>query len=303
MNILVTGCAGFVGTNLCKTLMGKGHNVIGIDDLSYGYRRNIEDIKLSMFHECDIQQIIPFTDIDIIYHQANLRKNIAAEHPRLDTEITVNGTRTLLDYALRNKISKFIYASSSLVYGEHDEVNEESELTPICYYGVSKVAAENLVMMYRKYGLKTCIFRYFQGYGPYQDTQKGSAIIPTVIRNLLNKEPIIVYGDGLQTRSFTWIDDITNILCLPIEGKCWGETYNVTAGEEYSIIDIINLIINLFHEMGMPVESPIFYRDAKKDDAVHLRGDNLKISKMGILFNTKIKENLKKTIEFYKNWI
>lgn len=304
MNILVTGCAGFVGTNLCKRLFELGHNVIGVDNFEYGYRKNIEDIGLNTVYECDIQQLIPFKDIDIIYHEANLRKNISANHPRSDVEITINGTRNLLNYALRNKIPKFVYASSSLVYGEHEKkVTEESSLNPICFYGISKVAAENLVNMYQKLGLQTCIFRYFQGYGPYQDIDRGAAVIPTVIRNILNGEPIIIYGTGHQTRSFTWIDDIIKVLELPLEDKCWGETYNVTAGVEYQIIDIVNIIIKGCQELGISVTSPIHFREPKIDDAFALRGDNSKIKKLDVKFDMDIEKNIKKTIEFYQKWL
>ena len=303
MKILVTGCAGFIGTNLCKRLLKEGHSVVGIDHFGWGYEKNMEDIGFTDYYKKSIFDLPPIECIDIIYHQANLRKNVSTYAPALDIETTVNGTRMLLDWALTYGIKKFIYASSSLVYGEHAEVvDENSRLNPICMYGVSKVAAEKLVNMYRREGLQTSIYRYFQGYGPYQDTERGGAIIPTVIKNILRGEPITIYGDGQQTRSFTWIDDIVDILMFPLQNKGFGETFNVTAGIEYKIIDIVELIRDCCAEMDIPV-SPIVYEDARADDVKRLSGDNTKLIGMGVSFNTDIKANLKKTIKFYKKWL
>ena len=312
MKILVTGCAGFIGTNLCKRLLEMGHEVIGIDNFSYGHKKNMDDIGFINYLAADVRyfQGSEFKDIDVIYHQANLRKNISSRNPDEDIDITIGGTCNLLQYAIKNKVKKFIYASSSLAYGDSDPVcTEESPLHPICIYGISKVAAEKLVKYYHgTNGLETTILRYFQGYGYYQDNKRGAAIIPTVIRNMFENEPIIIYGDGTQTRSFTWIEDIIDVLMMPLfDSKMSGETYNVTAGKEYSIQEIIDLIMNCYCEMfpGKTVNKTDrrLYLKALPDDIKFLRGSNEKIKKYGIEFNIDIKENLRKTIEFYKDRI
>ena len=313
MKILVTGCAGFIGTNLCKRLVELGHEVVGIDDLSYGHPENMNDIRFDNYIAADVRYFNGegeiFKNIDVIYHQANLRKNISSRNPDNDIDITIRGTCNLLQYATKNKVKKFIYASSSLAYGDSDPVcTEQSPLRPICIYGISKVAAEKLVKYYHgTNGLETTILRYFQGYGHYQDTRRGAAIIPTVIRNMFENEPVIIYGDGTQTRSFTWIEDIIDVLMMPLfDSKMSGETYNVTAGKEYSIQEIIDLIMNcyceLYPEKKVNRTDRLCYHAAMPDDIKHLAGNNDKIRKLGVTFNTDIRENIKETIKFYERY-
>jgi len=310
MKILVTGCAGFIGTNLCKRLMQLGHEVVGIDNFSYGHTENMKDIGFENYYATDVRYFQgEIKDVDVIYHQANLRKNISSKKPEEDIDITIKGTCNLLQYAIKSGVKKFIYASSSLAYGDSDPiVTEESPLRPICIYGISKIAAEKLVRYYHgTNGLETTIFRYFQGYGYYQDAYRGAAIIPTVIRNMFENEPIIIYGDGTQTRSFTWIEDIIDILMMPLfDSAMSGETYNVTAGREYTIMDTIDLIVDcyceLYPEKKVNRTDRLCYRAALSDDIKHLKGSNDKIRNLGITFNTDIKENIKKTIKFYERY-
>jgi len=311
MKILVTGCAGFIGTNLCKRLVEHGHEVIGIDNFSYGYTSNMKDIGFGNYYASDVRYFNGdnFGDIDVIYHQANLRKNISSNKPDEDIDITIRGTCNLLQYAIKNNVKKFIYASSSLAYGKSDPVvTEESPLCPICIYGISKVAAEKLVKYYHgTNGLETTILRYFQGYGQYQDSQRGAAIIPKTIRNMFENNPIIINGDGSQTRSFTWIEDIIDVLMMPLfDSKMSGETYNVTAGKEYSIIEIIDLIMNcyceLYPEKKVNRTDRLCYRAALPDDIKHLAGNNDKIRDLGVKFNMDIHENIKETIRFYERY-
>lgn len=308
MKILVTGCAGFVGTNLVKRLLKLGHTVVGIDNFTYGYEKNMGDINFGNYIKGDIRGIEAVENTpdelqktDMIYHQANLRKNIASKYPLEDISITIEGTRRLLDWAVETKVKKFVYASSSMVYGEvEDIVDEKSKLNPMCQYGCSKVASEKLVGMYSQiHKLDTVIFRYFQGYGPYQDTTRGAPIIPTIIRNIIKKEPIVIHGDGKQVRAFTWIEDIVDVLELPQKERING-IFNVTAGIRYTINEIVDMIIEAF---GGKADSEVIYDEAFIDDAMQIYGDNSKIRECGITFNTNIRENLKKTVEFYKGWL
>lgn len=310
MKILVTGCAGFIGTNLCKRLVGLGHDVIGVDNFSFGYEKNMSSIGFTNYMAGDVRFFVEdMQDIDVVYHQANLRKNISSTYPERDVSITIIGTLNMLQWAIKNNVKKFIYASSSLAYGKSDEtVNENSPLNPICIYGISKVAAENMVKYYHgNNGLQTTIFRYFQGYGYYQDNKRGSAIIPTVIRNLFCEEPVKIHGDGSQTRSFTWIDDIIDVLVQAlIDNRMSGETYNVTSGITYSISEIVTIILKCYYDLYASIDrkktGKIQYAKELHDDIKHLRGSNTKIKELGVEFNTDIYETIKKTIKFYESY-
>lgn len=301
MNILVTGCAGFVGTNLVKRLLELGHNVVGVDNMSYGYTKNMKAIGFDNYYKADIRSMPDVGPIDIVYHQANLRKNVASYHQEDDIDITIKGTLRLLEWAVQAKVKKFVYSSSSMVYGEvPDIVDEKSKLHPMCQYGVSKVASEKLIGMYTQtHKLNTVMFRYFQGYGPYQDTEKGAPIIPVVIKNIIKGEPIVIHGDGQQVRAFTWIEDIIKVLEIPLNNQING-IFNVTAGIRYTINQIVEMIIEAF---GGKIESVVNYDRELIDDALQIYGDNSKIKEFGVEFDLDIKKNLKKTVEFYKNWL
>ena len=293
MKILVTGAAGFIGSHLCRELV-KNHEVIGVDNMSYGYKNNIAD-KVD-FRFCDIRSHKMernMKGVNVVFHNANLLKNVSAKYPKNDNDITVDGTRFLLNIAERCGVERFVYASSSLAYGEHDgAVTEDSKLNPICYYGISKVGAE---LVTRMSNLNWTILRYFQGVGPYQSQGEGAALIPITIKRLMNGERAVVYGDGKAERSFTWMGDIikANIMALESD-KMIHETYNITSGVCLNINDVMQILKKVFGNFD------IEYRKALDDDVKSIRGANVKIKSLGMEFDKDIEKRIIETAEWYK---
>ncbi|MBU1084155.1 MAG: GDP-mannose 4,6-dehydratase, partial [Candidatus Omnitrophica bacterium] len=223
MKILITGVAGFIGSNLAKRMAGEGINVTGIDNLSQGLKRNIsglskmdnfEFIKADIRNYGFLKKKLTRKNFDYIYHLAAFK--IPRYGNALDTlMINAKGTESMLDLA-RDKRSKFIFASTSDVYGKNEKLpfSEESDLvlgpTRIkrWAYASSKVFDEHLCFAYReKYGLQTVVVRFFGGYGPNQNTTWWGGPQSVFIDCALKNKAVTLHGDGKQTRSFTYIDD------------------------------------------------------------------------------------------------
>ena len=253
MNILITGGAGFIGSNICDKYIAEGHNVFVIDNLSNGKENNIKSaVKFfnKDIYQDDLEFIFKENGIDVVNHlaaQIDLRYSI--KNPLFDARINIEGSLKLLDLSVKYKIKKFIFASSGgSIYGEQKEfpATEEHTIAPISPYGITKSTIENYILFYNKfYGLNYVILRYSNAYGERQGSKGEAGVISIICKSILNKKQPVVFGDGLNTRDFVYVKDIVNanLLALNFKGN---DVFNISSGKETTIRSLAeNIILNL----------------------------------------------------------
>lgn len=261
VKVLITGAAGFIGSHLSEYLKEKGYEVLGVDNLQHsvkGWRTNCEDIIQG--DVCNIYKYVlggreylafPWKgDFDVVVHlAASISVDYSLEAPWSSLYNNVVGTLNMLEFS-RLYDCKFIMASSCEVYGSNvnpeKPMDETHPLNPASPYGFSKLAGELLCKAYYKtYGLKVNIMRPFNIFGPRQDEGSYGAAIAKFIRRALNGEPPEIYGDGLQTRDYIFVDDILRAYELAINADFKGEPINFGSGREVTINKLAELILEL----------------------------------------------------------
>lgn len=247
-NIIVTGVAGFIGSNLADMLLKRNFNVIGIDNLSYGILEQIpkgvnfykKDIRDKNIHEL-------FSNIDYVFHLAAKNSLIDCEkNPSETFDINVNGTTNIFNAAKKQNVRKVIYAESSAVYeGSQNLPSKESDVAPESVYAKSKMATNDIANDFaQSHGLITTGLRYFNVYGPKQDYRRTiPPVFSAFIIKLLQNQPPTIYGDGSKKRDFVYVDDVNNFHLMCIDNdKTNNEVFNVGSGKNYSIKDIYEKI-------------------------------------------------------------
>ena len=277
MTCLVTGAAGFIGSHLCRRLLKKGFSVIGIDSFTDFYPKWIKnknilplmrDNKFEFIAE-DINSI-GLTKLlnrsDYVFHlaaQAGVRTSWGHNFS-VYTKNNIDATQKLLEAVKDTKIKKFIYASSSSVYGLCPElpISETSPLYPFSPYGVTKLAAEHLCYLYYKnFGLPLVSLRLFTVYGP---GQRPDMAFHKFFKTIAKGEQISIFGDGKQTRDFTFIDDIIEANFASLEKGIPGETYNIGGGTRKKLEDIIPIIEKICEK-----KAEINWEEKQKGDVLH----------------------------------
>jgi len=307
-NCLVTGGAGFIGSNLSRFLANCGANVTVLDNFSTGRRENTSDfdnlgIKLI---EADISQqdktATYFSRIDYVFHQAavpSVPRSIA--EPFLTNNSNINGTISVLENSRLNKVKKVIYAASSSAYGDTEVLPKTVSMnpSPLSPYAVQKLAGEMYSKTYfDNFGLRTTSLRYFNVYGPHQDpNSEYSAVIPIFIKKALKNQPITIFGDGTTSRDFTFIEDVIQAnLRAAISTKSDGHVVNVAYGERFTLTELANKVID-----NIGSSSTIKYADFRKGDVLHSLAD-LTTTKDLIDYEPQfdLSLGLSNTIDFYK---
>lgn len=304
---LVTGGAGFIGSHIIEELLKRDVEVISIDDFSAGKEENISKFmgkKNFTSINCDVTDYNRleryFNGVHVVFHQAASKKTVCLKDPRRDLEVNALGTFNVLEACREHHVKKFVYASTGSVYGEarYFPQDEEHPLNPTSFYGTSKMGAEKYVNIFaRLYGLNTTILRYFHVYGPRQEYSDFGGVIPIFIRRLLNGQPPIIFGDGTQQRSFTYVKDVVfaNLLVASRDDAS-GECYNCASGIKVTINELAHKLADM---MGMSHLSPI-YEDWAPGDIKVFDIDNSKLKGLGFEFQTSFDEGLRKTVEWYK---
>jgi UDP-glucose 4-epimerase len=281
MKALLTGAAGFIGSTLGLRLLADGADVVGIDSFTDYYPRPIKERNLATlvghprfrFLETSVQAAdLPalLGDRTHVFHlaaQAGVRKSWGHEFGVYTTN-NIEATQVLLEASVAAKLDRFVYASSSSVYGDHVSIpmREDALPQPVSPYGVSKLAAEQLCYLYHVgYGVPTVALRYFTVYGPRQRPDMG---FYRFLRAVHRGEPITVYGDGEQTRDFTYVDDIVSATIAAATRGVPGRVYNVGGGSRVSINDVMAMIGRL---TGRPVSTVV--EGEQKGDMRHTYAD------------------------------
>lgn len=253
MRALVTGCAGFIGSHLVDRLLKVGYEVVGMDCFTDYYPTEIKKTNISnalghpnfrLIEEniLDINRD-KFPEVGYVFHlaaQAGVRASWGKDF-EIYTRNNIEATQRLLEFYKGREVQKFVYASSSSVYGEAElPMREDSLLKPESPYGVTKLAAENLCYLYyRNYHVPAISLRYFTVYGP---RQRPDMAIHRFVRAVLNGEEITIYGDGEQTRDFTYVDDIVEATLLVANSELRGEVLNIGGGTRISVNELIKQI-------------------------------------------------------------
>jgi UDP-glucose 4-epimerase len=300
--IIVTGVAGFVGSNLAKHLLKKGYSVTGIDNLSAGTLENVD--KRVHFHKVDIRdpEILPLFDgAYAVFHLAAKSSLTDCLSQPLDAAyVNVVGTLNILETARKAKVRKFIYADTSAEYeGIHDFPTNEEKIHPIGVYAASKHGGATFCESYRDlYGMNVTIVRYFNVYGPAQDWRR---VVPPVmsafiIRMLQGERPVI-YGTGEKRRDFIYVDDVNDLHLVILEDqRADGRIFNVGSGVNYSVNEIYRAVEELM-KTGL---KPIYKADLPGEAQItlaDLRGSH----SLGWKPQFDLGEGLKQTIEYLKS--
>ena len=241
MKILITGVAGFIGSNLADLLIKNNFDVVGIDNLSYGVSEQIP--KGVIFHQEDIRDKKIhnlFSDVEYVFHLAAKNSIIDCENDPIETsDINVNGTINVFNAALKKNVKKVIYAESSAVYeGSKNLPSKESDVSPNSVYAKSKMATNRIANKYsQSKGLVTTGLRYFNVYGPKQDYRRTiPPVFSAFIINLLKGKEPTIFGDGSKKRDFIYVDDVNDFHLMCIENSDTNnEVFNIGSGKNYSI--------------------------------------------------------------------
>ncbi len=308
MKLAITGGAGFIGSNLAEEL-SKDNEIIIVDDLSTGkmeniakhfdqtllkFELNIKFVKGSVTDLNLLKEI--FKDCDYVFHQAAIPSvPRSIKDPIASNNANINGTLNVLVAAKDSSVKKVIYASSSSVYGDTPELpkREDMAANPKSPYAVTKLMGEYYCDVFKEvYGLKTISLRYFNVYGPRQDPYSDyAAVIPRFIHRVLENKPPVIYGDGQQTRDFTFVKDVVRANVLAAKSDATG-VYNSANGNRISINELADMIMKLMGKKLKPIHDA-----PRKGDVMHSLGDISKAKKvLGYEPRYSLEEGLRETI-------
>ena len=303
---LLTGGAGFIGSHIVKRLVGEGAVVRVVDNLSTGQVARLENLRCSIeYVEADLADNLVsdevVKDVDYVLHQAAIPSvQRSVRDPIGTNRANVTATLNLLESCRKAKVRRFVYAASSSAYGDTEVLPKSEEMppNPLSPYALQKLAGEHYCKLYYSlYGLETVCLRYFNVFGPGQDPHSEySAVIPKFISKLLINEPITVYGDGEQSRDFTYVENVVdaNLLALQATKAC-GKVLNVGCGERITL----NTLIQLLEEI-VGVKAKVSYSASKPGDVRHSLAD-INLARRLLEYEPKVmvKEGLRRTVEAF----
>ncbi|APH16614.1 3-beta hydroxysteroid dehydrogenase/isomerase family protein [Clostridium sporogenes] len=303
MKVLVSGGAGFIGSNLVDKLINLGHNVCIIDNLSTGNINNVNKkakLYINDILDPNVSKIFEKEKFDIVYHlaaQIDVQKSIT--NPIFDSDVNVCGTINIINNCVNYNVKKIVYSSSAAVYGHpgYLPIDEKHGISPISYYGLSKYTAEEYIKVFSNLNnLDFTILRYANVYGIRQDPKGEGGVISTFMNSLFKKQPIYIFGDGSALRDYIFVEDIVdaNIAALSSGGK---ERFNIGTGVYTSVKELAEDMIDI-----IGLKCNIEYESARKGDITNSYFNISKAkNKLNWIPKFSLKDGLKKTIEYYRN--
>jgi nucleoside-diphosphate-sugar epimerase len=309
---LITGVAGFIGSNLAHALIDRGEDVRGIDDFSHGRSENIADILRRFdFREADITNAHAIRSacdgMDYVLHEAALGSvPRSLVDPLATNHANVAGTLSVLEAARDARVKRVVFASSSSVYGNSPTLpkREHMPLNPISPYAVSKCAGELYChSFYNVLGLETVCLRYFNVFGPRQHpTSPYAAVIPRFIRQMLHNERPTIFGDGQQSRDFTFVENVVSanlLACQSPAHKVCGRAFNIAAGKKFSLNELYSLLLRV-----TGFDMPPRYDAERCGDVRDSLADTTEAQEaLGYRTLVPFAEGLGRTVEWYKSEI
>ena len=304
---LVTGGCGFIGSHIVRGLLDAGHKVRVLDNLSTGKRENLDEVldRIELI-EGDINDAIAVKEaisgVERVFHQAALASVQMSLDKPLDTNhACVTGTLNMLHHSMQAKVKRFVYAASSAAYGDQPTSSKrESDLpSPLSPYAVAKLAGEYYCQAYfHSFGMETVGLRYFNVYGPRQDPDSPySAVIPLFVSRILSGEKPSIYGDGLQSRDFTYVSNVAHGNLLASERpNIGGRVFNIADGGQTTLLQLLKLLGGL---LGKSIE-PDFLPARLGDVRESLADITLARKLLGYEPQVRLEEGLKRTISYYR---
>ena len=321
---LVTGVAGFIGSNLLEKLLKLNQTVVGLDNFATGHQHNLDEVKSLVseeqwsrfnFMEGDIrepkacQQAVQ--GVDYVLHQAALGsvpRSIA--DPLTTNAANITGFLNMLDAARQEEVKSFTYAASSSTYGDHPALPkvEENIGNPLSPYAVTKYVNELYAGVYaRTYGFKTIGLRYFNVFGRRQDPNGAyAAVIPKWTAAMINSEDVFINGDGETSRDFCYIDNVVqmNLLAATAQDEVKDEVYNVALGDRTTLNELYYAIQNSLNALGENLSNSPIYRGFRPGDVRHSQANIDKaINNLGYLPKFRIKDGINKAMPWYVEYM
>jgi UDP-glucose 4-epimerase len=306
---LITGIAGFIGSSLARELLHRGEQVRGVDNLATGKRENLTEIlELIDFREADILDLDAIksacTGVDYVLHQAaipSVPKSVL--DPIGSNRANVDGTVNVLVAARDAKVKRVVYAASSSAYGDTPTLPKHERMTPdpISPYAVAKLASERyMISFYRCYGLETVALRYFNIFGPRQDPSSPySGVLAKFITQMLAGQQPTIFGDGEQSRDFTYIDNAVeaNLLACTAPAEVAGNVFNVATGRRVTLNETFKLLQKLTSYAGSPI-----YGAERGGDIKHSLADISAAEKhLGYKPKVSFEQGLQQTVDWYRS--
>ena len=305
---LVTGGAGFIGSSIVRELVRRNESVRVVDNFCEGKKENLAGLLDKIeFIEGDIRDEAVMRratqGVDYVLHQAALRSVPKSfENPVETTDVNVTGTLKVLLASVEQKVKRVVFASSSSVYGDTDHFPESEDLpsNPVSPYATSKLAGEYYCKLFTNgYGLETVSLRYFNVFGPRQDpASEYAAVIPKFILKVLHDESPLIDGDGLQSRDFTYIDNVVEAnLRAAVATGVSGEVFNIACGEGHSVLEILETVNRVLNKKIPPTFGPPRRGDVRRTLADISKSNRLLHCNAGVHFE----EGLGRTVEWFRS--
>ena len=307
MRALVTGGAGFIGSNIVKSLIERDYTVRVIDNLSSGYIENITDyIKAGKveYYGGDVRDSSSvdsaMKDVDVVFHlAASVGRQRSLDHPQKDSEINLIGTVNVLEAMKKNGASKIVYSSSAAMFGEllTPTIDEDHPQNADSPYGVSKLAAEKMILAYAGlYDFTGICLRYFNIYGVNQRFDVYGNVIPIFAKRIFSGEPMTIYGDGLQTRDFVNVKDIARANIMATERAKKTDVYNIGSGDSVTI----NYLAEIMQKIS-GIYVGVEYAPERPADVKHCKANTDKIfNELNYRAEVSLEEGLKEYMSWYK---
>ena len=306
---LVTGGAGFIGSHLVDKLLSLGLHVTSIDDFSSGKRANIDQhtgnsnfrslrMDVSNFEEINES----FEGVDLVFHLACSKNTVCMRDPNRDLLVNAGGTLNVLRRAMQHKVKRVVHASTGSVYGEPVgfPTGENHQLAPVSYYGVSKLAGEKYGMVFhRMHGLEVVVLRYFHVYGPRQDNSDLGGVVSIFCRRAHEGLDMVIYGDGTQVRSFTYVGDVVRInLLAAVEPTLVGQFVNCASGDSITVRELADRVNAIYgNRVG------IRYANWRPGDIRRFEVDNSLLLGKGFEFEMQFDQGLRETLSWTKEFL
>jgi nucleoside-diphosphate-sugar epimerase len=304
MKVLVTGGLGFIGSNLVQLLLSKDYDVTVIDNLSSGYKENLDSFNVRVI-EGDIRDRTLLLDtmkgVDIVFHlAASVGRQKSIDNPQEDSEVNIIGTLNIIEGMKKHAVNKIVYSSSAAIYGEltTEVIDETHPINPDSPYGVSKLAAEKHILASAGlFGFKAVCLRYFNVYGINQRYDVYGNVIPIFAHRIYTNEPLTIYGNGHQTRDFINVKDVAMANYLVSKEVDKTEVYNLGSGRSITINQLAESMRKISE-----INNPIRYAPIRPGDVLHCKADITKIQKdLQIYPSSKIEEGLTEYLEWYQS--
>jgi len=308
MKSLVTGGGGFIGSHLSRYLVERGDEVIVLDNFSTGKRENLEGVDIRLI-EGDIRDFACLSEalqgVDTVFHQAALCSVArSVEDPRSTHDVNTTGTLNVFEASRKAGVRRVVFASSSSVYGDSASLPKEETMptAPLSPYAISKLVGEHYAALYwRLFGLETVGLRYFNVFGPRQDPDSEyAAVIPKFLHGILNQEEIRVHGDGLQSRDFTYVDNVVQANVAAASSTVGasdaaGQVLNIACGERWTLLELLKKL-----ESSLQQDAAVVFAERRVGDVKHSQASIEKARRLlGYSPAVDFDEGIKRTVAWF----